>query len=214
MALSAVCSIFTVVLPSAWVCCGPLAFCQPWVRPVSTFKPPSPRPSGTNCTVANAAARPAACAACCAAMAATVLLSVCTERCNCCLARCCCANGGVMPGNPPPGRAAAACCAAPLAANQLELNAVAASALPATRHSAIACASGLSNHCAGSTERAASRRTDKEWVLRRAWRTSITTRSFSIGARGRRPSRTCCYDIGGWRGAGPNGCHTNFMIGE
>ncbi|RMT84981.1 hypothetical protein ALP39_200215 [Pseudomonas marginalis pv. marginalis] len=46
IALSAVCSMLTVVLPPAWVWVGALALVQPWVRLLSTCRPPLPRPSG------------------------------------------------------------------------------------------------------------------------------------------------------------------------
>ncbi len=147
-ALSAVCSMLTVVLPAAWVCTGPLAFCQACSNgsEASTLRPPSPSPSGTSCGRFSAAWRPAAWAACWAAMAATVLFRLAIERCNCWLTRCCCASGGGAPGNCAPGRGAPAAppCAAPLAANQAALNGCpAAWAPPATSSRAMAWASGF-----------------------------------------------------------------------
>ncbi len=155
IARSAVCSTVTVVRPSACDCTGALAFCQACSkgREASTFRPPSPRPSGMSVGAASAAWRPAAWAACCAAMAATVLLRFCSERCNCWLTFCCWASGGgVMPGNCALGRAAPALCWAPLAANQAALNGWEAWAPPATMSKAMICASGFSRGKPPSSE--------------------------------------------------------------
>jgi hypothetical protein len=70
MARLSVCSMRTVVRPSATLCVGPLAPIQPAVRLlVSTLRPPSARPSATVPAAACAAARAASWADWRAAMA-------------------------------------------------------------------------------------------------------------------------------------------------
>ncbi|MCY1360102.1 hypothetical protein D9M69_467110 [compost metagenome] len=153
MALSAVCSTVTTVRPAAWRCESGVsgrALCQPAVSAfVSTFRPPSARPSGTDGSSC-AAARAAACADCCAAMARAARFRLPMDCCNCSLVRCCCASGLVScaAGDPLGIRpvAVAVACAAPLALNQVGLKArcawAGAVAAPAASASAMACASG------------------------------------------------------------------------
>ena len=143
IALSAVCSMLTVVLPPAWDWVGALALIQPWVRLLSTCKPPLPRPSGIVDTCPNAACRPAACAACWAAIAATLVFSVLMDRARRWLTCACWLSVG-MPGTCPAlKRAAVVARVAPFSANHAALNAWAAWALPATINKAMAWASGL-----------------------------------------------------------------------
>ncbi|MNU52123.1 hypothetical protein D3C71_411270 [compost metagenome] len=153
IALSAVCSTVTTVRPSTCRCESPVsarAFDQPAVSEfVSTFRPPSARPSGTEGSFC-AARRAAACAACCAAMPRAARFRLPMDCCSCSLARCCCASGLVScaAGDPLGIRpvAVAVACAAPLALNQVGLKArcacAGAAAAPAASASAMACASG------------------------------------------------------------------------
>ncbi len=118
----------TVVLPSATVCSGALALIQPRVRLlVSTFSPPSVKPSGTEAFALAAAARALACAACIAATLCAAVPRLAIERCNSALACCCCADGFVSAdtGMPLGSRPVdcAALCVAPFAANHAPLKA-------------------------------------------------------------------------------------------
>ncbi|MCY1250453.1 hypothetical protein D9M72_640980 [compost metagenome] len=93
IALSAVCSIFTWVLPPAALCTGALALAQPAVRLfASIFRPPSVSPSGTEPSF-SAACRAPACAACCAAMVCAARFRLLMERCHCGLSAFCRATG-------------------------------------------------------------------------------------------------------------------------
>ncbi len=95
IAFSAVCSMRTCVRPSARLCCGALALSQPALRLwLSTLRPPSTRPSGTESSFC-AACRAAACAACCAAIDCAARFRLLSERCHCALLRCCSACGFV-----------------------------------------------------------------------------------------------------------------------
>ncbi|MNT36680.1 hypothetical protein D3C72_1727810 [compost metagenome] len=144
----------TTVRPSTTFCPVALssgrAFCQPAVRLlVSTLRPPSASPSGTDGSCA-AAWRAAACAACMAAMACAVVARFWIERWSCWLACCCCADGLVsaeagMPFGSRPVAAAVPCIMF-FWAIQSRLKACWACALssmpPAATSSAIAWASG------------------------------------------------------------------------
>ncbi|MNU73950.1 hypothetical protein D3C71_634400 [compost metagenome] len=98
MALSPVCSTVTTVRPSTCFCESRLsarALSQPALSEfVSTFRPPSARPSGTEGSF-SAAARAAACAACCAAIACAARPRLPSDWRSCSLAFCCCASGFV-----------------------------------------------------------------------------------------------------------------------
>ena len=156
MALSAVCSTVTTVRPSTFFCESPpsgRALSQPAVSElVSTFRPPSASPSGTEGSFC-AAARAAACAACCAAMPRAARFRLPIDCCSCSLARCCWPAGlirlatGMPLGSMPV--AVAVACAAPLALNHVGLKArcawagtAAVVAAPAASARAMACASG------------------------------------------------------------------------
>ncbi|MCY1208152.1 hypothetical protein D9M72_197680 [compost metagenome] len=145
MALSAVCSMVTVVLPFAADCTGSLALSQPAVSEfVSTFRPPSVRPSGAESPLASASARFCVCCACCAAIARAARFRLVMDVCSCWLA----ADDGCvgwtrLDAGAPFGSlpvAIAPACAAPLSANHAGLNARWACALPRTPPAASATA--------------------------------------------------------------------------
>ncbi len=135
IARSAVCRIATLVRPFDTVCTGALALSQPAVsESVSTLRPPSARPSGTDAGSFAAACRAAACAPCCAAIACAARLRLPMERCSCALACCCCAcvlvrlDAGMPLGSRPV--AMAVFCAMFFCAIQPALNARCACAVP------------------------------------------------------------------------------------
>ena len=147
IALSSVCTTFTMVLPSAWVCTGPWALSQPAVRLLlSTCKPPLTRPSGAP-PAASAAWRAAACTACSAAMPRAASSKLFSDCCSLPSAFCCCSKGlfsevAGWPFGKRPVEAAVPCCA-PLPANQAPLNGCCACAPPACSSRAMASASGF-----------------------------------------------------------------------
>ncbi|MCY1211374.1 hypothetical protein D9M72_230850 [compost metagenome] len=163
IALSAVCSTVTTVRPAAWRCESVVsgrALCQPAVSAfVSTFRPPSARPSGTEGSCC-AAARAAACADCCAAMARAARFRLPRDCCSCSLARCCCACGpaSIAAGRPFGRRpvASAVLCAMFFCAIHAPLNACCAcapsNAAPPASSSAMARTSGVSRTCANAAD--------------------------------------------------------------